>query len=120
MEQLRSLDEQIVCGLERVDAEPRFAGDHLWLTFYLSGSEHGLAEVAGSLAAQGWSNVGGSETAFIYPKMKVRKAAPEILQLAHDVEGLCHVHEVKILNIDVDTSPDVEQSMFVSLFRSPP
>jgi hypothetical protein len=118
MEQLRSLDQQIIGGLEKVDASRNFAHADLWLTFYLSGPEHGLAEVAEILADQGWSNVGGWKTAFIYPKRRVRKAAPGILQLAHDVQTLCNAHGVAILNIDADTSSDVQQSTFIPLFHS--
>jgi hypothetical protein len=38
--------------------------------------------------------------------------------LTREVEKLCKAHEAEILNIDADTSPDVQQSKFVTLFRS--
>jgi hypothetical protein len=66
MDEPRSLDQQIVTGLEEVGASPHFGGEHFWLTFYLSGPERGLATVAATLTQRGWINAGGWESGFIY------------------------------------------------------
>lgn len=75
--------------------------------------------VAATLAERGWINADGWENGFIYPKKHVRKVAAEILRLTCEVEKLCKANEAEILNIDADTGPDVQQSKFVTLFRSP-
>lgn len=119
VDRFQSLDRQIIEGLEEVDASPHFGGEDLWLTFYLSGLEQGLAAVAAALTDRGWINAGGWESGFIYPKKQVRKAAPDVLRLAREVEKLCDMHGAETLSIDADTSPDVERSKFVTLFQSP-
>lgn len=113
----QNLEQQIRERAEHLGASPDF-GDDLWLTFYLSGREESLAELAGKLAEAGWVNVGGSDSGFIYPKKPVRNHAPEIVQLTLLTEELCLRHGIQILTIDADTSPDVECSKFVTLFQA--
>jgi hypothetical protein len=117
MRQLQSLDQQIMNGLREVDASPHFSDNHCWLTFYLSGPEHGLQRVASTLVERGWINADGWDSGFIYPKKRVLKAASEILELALEVKERCHMHRAEIELIDADTAPD-ERSKFVTLFRN--
>ena len=115
MAQSQTLVQQINDGIGSLG--PDF-GDHLWLTFYLSGQEESLAILASQLAEAGWVNVDGSDSGFIYPKKHVRKIASEAVQVALTVDDLCRLHRVEILNVDADTSADVQASKFVMLFRA--
>lgn len=40
------------------------------------------------------------------------------MEIAQSVQTLCEAHEVEVLNIDADTSPDVRGSQFVTLYQS--
>ncbi len=95
----------------------RVPGTHLWLTFYLSGQPVDLWRLSEALESNGWVNVGGWETAFLYPKIQVEKSSSAIVQAAEAARELCARHGVEIINIDADTSPDVRRSRFVTLYR---
>ena len=113
-----SLHEQVRANLAVVNALPHFTGNRLWLTFYLCGQPERLKQVAGTLDTKGWQNTGDWEGAFLYPKVQVERTTAAIVDVAQWVQTLCEMHAVDILNIDADTSPDVWQSQFVTLFRS--
>jgi len=72
----------------------------------------------GCLGDKGWLNTGGSEVGFLYPKLEAYLTASAILEVALAVQALCDPSQVEILNIDADTSPDVERSQFMTLYRS--
>ena len=118
MAQRKSLAEQFEANLSRLDERPEFAGDRLWLTFYLMGQPDDLQQVAATLNTRGWVNLDGWEAAFLYPKVQVQKSVDAVVRTADATQALCVPHGIKILNIDADTSSDVERSQFVTLFRS--
>ena len=118
MAQSTTFAEQVEANLPKLDARPEFGGDRLWLTFYLMGSPEKLQQVAESLKARGWVNVDGWEGAFLYPKVQVEKSVEEVVRAAAATQELCVPHGIDILNIDADTSLDVERSQFVTLYRS--
>lgn len=113
-----SLAEQVEANLPKIHARPEFGGDRLWLTFYLTGPPENLQQVSEGLKARGWVNVDGWEGAFLYPKMQVEKSVDAVVRAAEATQKLCVSHGIKILNIDADTSPDVESSQFVTLYRN--
>jgi hypothetical protein len=118
MDRTTSVDEQVRANLAKLDAVPAFVGDRLWLTFYLSGPPANLWLISEALASNGWHNTDGWEGAFLYPKVEVNRTATAIVDLAESTKALCDPHQVEILNIDADTSPDVQRSQFVTLYRS--
>ena len=119
MDRSKPLDEQVKANLAKVEARPQFTGERLWLTFYLCGPPENLQTVSHALADDGWLNTDGWEGAFLYPKLEVERTAAAILAVAEAVQSLCRAHGIEVLNIDADTSPDVQRSEFVTLYRSP-
>jgi hypothetical protein len=114
----QGLDDQIRASFRQLADAPEFAGERLWLTMYLCGEPAGLRLLAEALSAEGWQNVDGSEGAFIYPKREVAKTSGAILEAAKAAQALCRRHRVEMLNIDADTSLDVHQSRFMTIYRS--
>ena len=119
MDRTKPLDEQVRTNLAKVGAAPQFRGKRVWLTFYLCGPPENLQTVSQALADEGWLNTDGWEGAFLYPKLEVDRTETAIVAVAEAVRGLCDVRGIEILNIDADTSPDVQHSTFVTLYRSP-
>lgn len=117
MDRTQSLNEQVRANLAKIDAASDFSGNRVWLTFYLSGPPEKLRWVAEALADMGWLNADGWEGAFLYPKVQADKTARAIVEVAHTAQDLCDAHDVEILTIDADTSPDVQSSTFVTLYR---
>tara|TARA_R110002124_G_scaffold244268_1_gene409360 strand:- start:461 stop:823 length:363 start_codon:yes stop_codon:yes gene_type:complete len=118
MTQKTALHDQIGANLAALDAVPGFSAERLWLTVYLSGHPDELRLVAEALSAEGWRNTGDWESAFLYPKVEVERTAPSIVAVARRVQTLCELHAVDLLNIDADTSCDVQTSRFVTLYLS--
>ena len=118
MERATSLDEQVRTNLANIAAAPQFAGNRVWLTFYLCGPPEKLQIVSRGLADRGCLNTDGWEGGFLYPKLEADLTAAAILEVALAVQALCGLSQVEILNIDVDTSPDVKRSQFMTLYRS--
>lgn len=114
----QGLEAQIQTSFQQLADAPEFAGERLWLTLYLCGEPTVLRRVAEALSDLGWRNVDGSEGAFIYPKREVAKSSDAILDAAKAAQALCGLHRVEMLNIDADTSLDVRQSRFMTLYRS--
>ena len=112
MTQKTALHDQIGANLAALDAVPGFSAERLWLTVYLSGHPDELRLVAEALSAGDW------ESAFLYPKVEVERTAPSIVAVARRVQTLCELHAVDLLNIDADTSCDVQTSRFVTLYLS--
>ena len=110
--------EQVEANLSKLNAQPGFGADSLWLTFYLSGPPEYLQQVSQTLKARGWANVGGWESAFLYPKVQVEKSTEAIVETAEAMRELCAPHNIQILEIDADTSPVVSRSTFVTLYSS--
>lgn len=110
--------EQVEANLPKLHGRPDFAGDGLWLTFYLVGAPEKLHQVSDTLKARGWINVDGWEGAFLYPKVQVEKSVEAVVGIAEATQELCVSHGIEILNIDADTSADVERSQFVTLYRN--
>lgn len=110
------LKHQIAASFKQVDS--RFDNHVLWLTFYLTGEPPPLRELAVELFTEGWLNTNGWEGAFIYPKIKVERSVASIVEMAESVLALCTPRGIEIINIDADTSPDVRQSNFVTLYRA--
>ena len=114
---MSDLEQQIRDGATRLSTLPDFRED-LWLTLYLAGQPEDLAELAGQLSADGWINVDGSDSGFIYPKKLARNHGEDIVELALRTSELCGHHAVELLTIDADTSPEVDRSKFVTLFQA--
>jgi hypothetical protein len=119
MDRTEPLDEQIRRNLAKVDAMPEFIVKRLWLTFYLCGHPDRLQTISEALANDGWISIDGWEGAFLYPKLEVDRTANAIVSVAGAVRALCDAHDIEILNIDADTSADVQHSKFVTLYLSP-
>jgi hypothetical protein len=51
--------------------------------------------------------------------LEVDRTANAIVSVAGAVRALCDAHDIEILNIDADTSADVQHSKFVTLYLSP-
>ncbi len=118
MAQSNTFAEQVEANLPKLDARPEFSGDRVWLTFYLMGPPENLQQVSESLKACGWVNVDGWEGAFLYPKVRVEKSVDAVVRAAEATQELCVPRGIEILNIDADTSPDVERSKLVTLYRN--
>ena len=110
--------EQVEANLPKLDARPEFGGDRLWLTFYMMGPPENLQQVAEGLKDRGWLNIDGWDGAFLYPKVQVGKSVDAVVQAAEATQELCVLHGIEILNIDADTSPDVQRSQCVTLYRN--
>jgi hypothetical protein len=111
-----SLHEQVSANLLKMEAMPHFAAERVWLTFYLCGPPERLKLVADALAADDWQNTAGWEGAFLYPKVQVERTASAIVQVARSVQALSDRHAVDVLHIDADTSQDVRQSQFITVY----
>ena len=118
MGQSNHFEEQVKENLPKLHVRPEFGANRLWLTFYLTGPPESLRRVSETLNARGWVNLDGWEGAFLYTKVQVEKSAEGVAEVAEATQELCAQHHVEILNIDADTSPDVERSRFVTLYRS--
>ena len=118
MTQPNTFAEQVEANLPKLDARTEFGGDWLWLTFYLMGQPENLQRVSERLKGRGWTNVDGWEGAFLYPKVQVAKSVEGVVRAAEATQELCAPYGIKILNIDADTSPDLEHSQFVTLYRN--
>lgn len=114
---MSDLEQQIRDSATRLSTSPDFR-ENLWLTLYLAGQPEDLAELAGQLLADGWINVAGSESGFIYPKKRARNDCEAIVEMARRTSELCRRHAVELLTIDADTSPEVDRSRFVTLFQA--
>lgn len=113
----QSLKEQVEANLPKLDARPEFAGDRLWLTFYLGGSAANLAALAHVLKKNGWTNLDGWEGGMIYAKVEVDKSVSAIVEAAEATQKMCGQFGAVIDLIDADTSSVVEQSKFETLYR---
>jgi hypothetical protein len=113
-----SIAEQVEANLSKLDVHPEFDGTRLWLTFYLTGPPENLRHVSESLKEWGWINVEDWEYGFLYPKVQVEKAVEAIGRATKAAQELCVLHDIEILDIDADTSPDVQRSQHLTLYRS--
>jgi hypothetical protein len=105
MAQPKSLEEQVRANLPKLDARPEFAGNRLWLTFYLGGPPENLERLSVALRESGWTNLDGWEGGFLYPKVQVGKLVSEIVEAAEAMQRLCAQLATNIDLIDADTSP---------------
>ena len=118
MAQPNPFAEQVEANLPKLGLQSEFNLDRLWLTFYLMGPPGDLQQVSESLKASGWVNEDDWEGGFFYPKVQVEKSVEAVVRAATAAQELCIPHGIEILNIDADTSPDVERSHFVTLYRT--
>jgi hypothetical protein len=137
VEQLNLVEEQVRANLRKVEQQLEFAGHRLWLTFYLCGPPERLEQVSAALGKSGWTNLEGWEAGFLYPKVQVEKTNLEgweggflypkvqvektvssIVEAAQRAQQLCAEPGAEILNIDADTTPNMN-SRCVTLYRSP-
>lgn len=118
MDHLSALSEQIAANFRKIEAAPKFAASRLWLTFYISGQPATLERIGYVLAGNGWANATGWEGGFLYPKKEVANDCVEIVQTAVQMQKLCEEHGAEILVIDVDTSSDVRQSQFITIYQA--
>ena len=112
------LQHRIAANVKTIEAQSHFDAHVIWLTFYLTGEPSRLREVADELSVRGWRNTNGWEGAFLCPKVEVKRATVEIVEVVDFVLAMCSPRGVEIINIDADTSPDIRQSKFVTLYRA--
>jgi len=77
-----------------------------------------LRELAEELAIDGWRDTKGWDGAFLYPKVKVGRTVSKVVEVAEFLVAISSQRDVTIVNIDADTSADVRQSNFVTLYRA--
>ncbi|MDF7777075.1 hypothetical protein P1X14_17590 [Sphingomonas sp. AOB5] len=106
---------EIERGLSVARDRPEFAGESFWLTYYLSGNA--LADVTEELAALGCFNLDDPNSGFLYAKQPCGTDAATIIEQIENVSSICKTHLVEMLNVDLDTSPNVERSAFEMLVR---
>ena len=82
----------------------------------LTGEPRELRDLADELCGSIWRNTDGWESAFLYPKVEIVKELEPIVETAETMYILCVSHGVEIIHIDADTSPEVEQSEFFTLY----
>ena len=117
MAQSSEFRKQVQANLAKLEARPDFDADRPWLTFYLMGPPENLEGIAETLNQSGWNNVGGWEGGFLYPKVRVGRTVSAIVETAERVRRLCSKRGAEILNIDADSTPDMN-SRCVTLYRS--
>lgn len=118
MSHIAQMEQQIAENLHKLEGDVHFCSSTLWLTFYLTGEPTRLWNLADGMAAQGWQNTDGWEVGFLYPKFKVEKSLTAVYAVAHSIVMTCAEKEIDLISIDADTSPDVQQSMFITLYRA--
>jgi hypothetical protein len=118
MEQPNLIEEQVRANLPKVEQRPEFAGNRLWLTFYLGGPPENLERVSIALGKSGWTNLGSWEGGFLYPKVQVEKSVRAIVEIAARAQELCVEEGAEIIHIDADTTPDMN-SRCITLYHSP-
>jgi hypothetical protein len=96
---------------------PAFAVPKWWLTFYLCGDPGKLDSMGARLFKRGGVNTGGAEGGFLYPKLEVPSDPALIAEIVAEVQQLATTVGVEMLSVDVDTSPQVEDSLFKELIR---
>ena len=111
------LVRQIEANYGRATAAPGVRGGGLWLTFYLCGPPEKLEAIVGPLTSFGATNVSGSESAFLYPKIPTRGEITSVLEIVDLVGRTCADAGIEIDVIDLDTETDVGTSKFATLFR---
>ena len=100
-----------------IAALPAFAIPKWWLTFYITAEPASLHKISDRLSTQGAVNLGGTDSGFIYPKLAVTSDPALVAKLVVEVQQLAAMTGVEVLSIDVDTSPEVENSLFKELIR---
>jgi hypothetical protein len=98
-----------------IAALPDFAMLEWWLTFYVAGDPDHLAIMGTSLSDRGGINTQGADSGFIYPKQKVANDPAAVAQLVAQVQHLATQIGVKLVAVDVDTSPEVGAGVFKEL-----
>ena len=102
---------QLKNAVDQAAASPQF-GTAAWLTFYLSGSERDLTELAADLSELGAENLSGAEGGFIYAKVPVEIKSLSIEAVAGQVSRLAEQHNVLVDHIDLDSSTEVTSQFF--------
>jgi len=93
-------------------------GDSAWLTFYLEGPTVKLESLVESLVPIGGQNLDGAEGGFVYAKLPVALQSDDIKQLASRVCSLATQHGVNVGLIDLDSTENVANSKFFTLYQS--
>ena len=115
MDQLTEFEVQVRSNLLQVKESPDFIGERVWLTFYIDGAD--VTPISRALEAKGWQNVGNDPNS-IYPKVQVTMAEAQIMEAVREAQEVCEEYAAEIYAIDADTSPQVEVSHFIGLFRA--
>ena len=92
-------------------------GDGGWLTFYLCGDPSRHDQMKPHLEDLGARNLGGNEVGFIYAKVPVDLSVNDIKEKIASVRQIADEAGIEIDVIDLDSSEDVEQSKFFSLWH---
>jgi hypothetical protein len=117
MDEPADLARQIEANYRQAAAASGFRGADLWLTFYLCGPPEKLETIAGPLTSFGATNISGSESGFLYPKIPIRSEIASALEIVDLVGRTCADAGIEIVAIDLDTEADVGTSKFVTLFQ---
>ena len=109
--------DEIRDRVRAIRRQAEFDGEDWWLTFYLSASLVRLERMVPQLRSLGAVNLDGAEVGFLYPKLPVQSEPNAVAELVSNVRALADAHEVQVLSVDVDTTPDVRRSDFAELLR---
>ncbi|MEO1170163.1 MAG: hypothetical protein AAFW97_15775 [Pseudomonadota bacterium] len=94
-----------------------FEGKHLWLTYYLCAPPEKLEAAVPSLRTVGCINLADWDGGFMYPKQACAEHQEAMERQIGKVVELCVSGAVEVMNVDLDTSPNVQESKFHTLIR---
>ncbi len=119
MSRLEPFSEQVRANFPKVEASPDFAASQLWLTLYLSARPEDLWIPSEVLADNGAVGECGRLGKRIYLPKASRWSKSRLMRSCERqwLRRVCaNQHSAEIILIDADTSPDVQQSRFITLY----
>jgi hypothetical protein len=114
----QSVIDQISAEFPAIKCKAEFDRPKWWLTFYLTAVAEKLQRAVEGLRGCGACNLDDWESGFLYAKVPVASELPAVIDAALAVVEICDAEGVKLINIDVDTSPDVRASRFATIYDS--
>ena len=97
--------------------KPDFSSEKLWLTYYLNGAPDALSKLADTLGDQGYANLDGWESGFLYPKQPCAPNSEDIARQIEELRSVCELKSIEILHVDLDASSEVGRSAFQTLIE---
>ena len=109
------IDDEII---QEALADGRFEPS-VWLTFYLFGDPAALKAMKPELIEMDAANLDGDEGGCLYAKVPVQLDRKVIEKTINAVRSLGLENDVRIDIIDLDSSPSVGSSTFITLWAAP-